>query len=78
MLKKTTTLSAEIDCSWQKQFKVSCNLYNGYSYDLTIGKSSPIFVLYFYTNLTAARLYLAPKIYGTKLNMFSQVNSRKD
>ncbi|MGR2666466.1 GNAT family N-acetyltransferase [Vibrio campbellii] len=33
MLKKTTALSAEIDCSWQKQFKVSCNLYNGYSYD---------------------------------------------
>ncbi|EMR35400.1 hypothetical protein MUQ_17933 [Vibrio harveyi CAIM 1792] len=33
MLKKTTALAAEIDCSWQKQFSVSCNLYNGYSYD---------------------------------------------
>jgi GNAT superfamily N-acetyltransferase len=33
MLKKTTTLAAEIDCSWQKLFNVSGNLYNGYSYD---------------------------------------------
>ena len=33
MLKKTTTLTAEIDCSWQRLFNVSGNLYNGYSYD---------------------------------------------
>ncbi|MEF1250282.1 GNAT family N-acetyltransferase [Vibrio owensii] len=33
MLKKTTALAAEIDCSWQKLFNVNGNLYNGYSYD---------------------------------------------
>ncbi|WP_186174659.1 GNAT family N-acetyltransferase [Vibrio jasicida] len=33
MLKKSAALTAEIDCSWQKQFTAIDKMYNGYSYD---------------------------------------------